>query len=321
MPRHGSAPDSSEGLLSIGALSAATGIPIDTIRTWERRYGYPVPVRKASGHRVYPLSLIPRLRRAAEAIARGHRAAEVVPASERALDALLDSLAELPVEPLGLPAVPEQTTQDGDELLALVRAFDTEGLRRRIQNDWARLGPLGFLEGQAAPFLASVGEAWEQGRLDVRHEHFATGVLGDFLRSVRLPLSDRATGPIAALATPPGELHGLGLQMVALVFSFAGWRPLVVGVDTPIAQITSLAREAPLGVVALSLVQPQPRSAATIQALRRGLPRRIPLLVGGRGAPRVSNTKGVEIMSDLVGLERWLRTYRGAAPVVGRARS
>ena len=92
MPPRGSAPDSSKGLLSIGALSAATGIPIDTIRTWERRYGFPVPVRKPSGHRVYPLSLVPRLRRAAQAIARGHRAAEVVRASERALDALLESL-------------------------------------------------------------------------------------------------------------------------------------------------------------------------------------------------------------------------------------
>src|SRR5678815_3207470 len=117
MPRRGSAQDSSEGLLSIGALSAATGIPIDTIRTWERRYGFPVPVRKPSGHRVYPLSLIPRLRRAAQAIARGHRAAEVVPASERALDALLESLPQLPMRRVPLPAVPQQTTENGDELL------------------------------------------------------------------------------------------------------------------------------------------------------------------------------------------------------------
>ena len=316
MPPRGSAPDSSKGLLSIGALSAATGIPIDTIRTWERRYGFPVPVRKPSGHRVYPLSLVPRLRRAAQAIARGHRAAEVVPASERALDALLESLPRLPVERMGLPPVSERTAHDGDELLGLVRAFDTEGLRRRIETDWARLGPMGFLEGQVAPFLTSVGQEWEQGRLDVRHEHFVTGVLGDFLRAVRLPLSDRARGPIAVLATLPGELHGLGLQMVALVCSLAGWRPLVLGVDTPVTQIVALAREAPIGVVALSSVQPRPRSTAMIQALRRGLPRRIPLLVGGRGAHRLPNIKGVEIISDLTGLERWLRNYREAAPSV-----
>ena len=58
------------GGLSIGALSRATGIPVETLRTWELRYGYPVPERKPSGQRVYLLSCIPRLRRIAEALFR-----------------------------------------------------------------------------------------------------------------------------------------------------------------------------------------------------------------------------------------------------------
>ena len=58
-----------------------------------------------------------------------------------------------------------------------------------------------------------------------------------------------------------------------------------------------------------------------IQALRRGLPRRIPLLVGGRGTHRLPKLKGVEIISDLTGLERWLREYREAAPSVELALS
>ena len=147
--------------------------------------------------------------------------------------------------------------------------------------------------------------------LEVRHEHFASGVLGDFLRTVRSPLDDRAAGPYAALATLPGELHGIGLQMAALVFALAGWRPLVLGVDTPIAQIAALAREASLGAVALSCVQDGGRrSAYPVVALRRALPRRIPLLVGGRGAPRKSRLKGVEIVPDLAALDRWLQARR-----------
>jgi len=35
------APDQ-RGLLTIGALSAATGVPVETLRTWERRYGFEV---------------------------------------------------------------------------------------------------------------------------------------------------------------------------------------------------------------------------------------------------------------------------------------
>ena len=83
-------PREAGGKLSIGALSRSTGIPVETLRTWERRYGFPVPERKPSGHRVYAVAHVSRLRRIAEALARGHRASEAVSASEKDLTVLLD---------------------------------------------------------------------------------------------------------------------------------------------------------------------------------------------------------------------------------------
>lgn len=300
------------GLLSIGALSAATGIPVDTIRTWERRYAFPVAQRKPSGHRVYALSTVPRLRRIAQAIARGHRAAEVLPASENALEALLATLPQASVDarPSGGSALLSSRTAPAapGDLLEAVRAFDAERLKRSFQGDWARLGPLEFLEQRAAPFLSAVGSAWAEGSLEVRHEHFGSSVLGDFLRAVRLPLDDRAEGPLVALATLPGELHGLGLQMSALVFTLAGWRTLVLGVDTPVAQIAALVREAPIAAVALSCVQPRGRSVAlSVRTLRQRLPRHIALIVGGAGAPAAARQRGIDVLSDLPSLDRWLR--------------
>lgn len=291
-----------DGLLSIGALSAATGIPIPTIRSWERRYGFPAADRKPSGHRVYPLQTVPRLRRIAEAIRRGHRAAEVLTASEATLTALLEAVAPAPVPTAGVPL---SNGSGADGLLQLVRSYDGEGIKRAFETDWARMGPLQFLEHRVGPFLTEVGTAWAEGRLEVRHEHFASAVAGDFLRSVRGPLDDRATGPVAALTTLPGELHGLGLQMCALVFALAGWRALLLGVDTPIAQVAVLAREAPISAVAVSCVRRQ-RGMSTLAALRRRLPRRVPLLVGGAGAP--PSRAGIEHLPDLAALDRWLRT-------------
>jgi hypothetical protein len=253
----------------------------------------------------------------AQAIVRGHRAAQVLPASESVLEALLATLPEAPAEPApenrssSHPAQPAPA--DLADFFAAVRAFDAERLRAGFQLDWARLGPLEFLEQRAAPFLTAIGKAWAEGSLDVRHEHFGSSVLGDFLRAVRLPLDDRASGPIAALATLPGELHGLGLQMSALVFALTGWRALVLGVDTPVVQIAALAREAPIATVALSCVQPGGRRfAAAIRSLRRRLPRHIPLLVGGAGAPSATRQRGIEIMPDLASLDRWLRSRRSS---------
>ena len=66
------------GPLSIGALSRATQIPVETLRTWERRYGSPVALRKPSGHRVYPAAIVDQLRRVARLLSQGHRAGEIL---------------------------------------------------------------------------------------------------------------------------------------------------------------------------------------------------------------------------------------------------
>jgi DNA-binding transcriptional MerR regulator len=294
-------------MLSIGALSVATGVPVDTIRSWERRYGYPASVRKPSGHRVYPLATVPRLRLVSEALAQGHRAAEVVSASEAALESLLAALPRAPSAPKVGGSDSPKPTSGSLEQLSAIRGFDAQTMRHLFHAEWARLGPLRFLQERAAPLLREVGDAWATGDLDVRHEHFASACLGDFLRTVRAPMEDRAAGPLVALATLPGELHGLGLQMSAVVVAVAGWRALVLGVNTPIEQILALSREVPIGAVALSCAPPRRKTTAEhLRVLRRRLPRRIPLLVGGAGAPALDARSGIASMPDLAALERWL---------------
>jgi DNA-binding transcriptional MerR regulator len=296
-------------MLSIGALSAATGIPVETIRSWERRYGFPVAERKPSGHRVYALATVERLRLISEALGRGHRAAEVVASSELALESLLAALPKTSSARKAPSSGAAESPPDTEEHFAAIRSFDAEQLKRSFQADWARLGPLGFVQDRAAPFLQSLGEAWSAGTLDVRHEHFASACLGDFLRTTRVPMDDRATGPVMALATLPGELHGLGLQMSAVVCAAAGWRALMLGTDTPIVQIAALAREAPVAAVAISCAAPRRRQTSEqVRTLRRRLPRGVSLLVGGTGAPSVAST-GVLVMPDLVTLDRWLNEH------------
>lgn len=55
-----------------------TGLPAATIRAWERRYGYPDPVRTAGGHRRYGQSDIEGLRKAAELVDEGWSAGTAV---------------------------------------------------------------------------------------------------------------------------------------------------------------------------------------------------------------------------------------------------
>lgn len=310
----------SEAMLSIGALSRATGIPIDTLRTWERRYGFPEPARKPSGHRVYPMNSVPRLRRIASLVAQGHRSGDVVGASEEMLEQLAEAGSSAAGARVGggasgdasarIAAGPQTPTID--DLLDIVRSYDGDRLTLILLGDWARLAPLEFLERRVAPLLDAVGRAWEEGTLEIRHEHFVSERIGDLLRSLRLPFEARARGGVIVLAALSGERHGLGLEMAALVLAAAGWRVLYLGTDMPVAQVSSVVRDTRARAVAVS-VSSAARSdgmAQSVAQLRAELPPRVELIAGGRGAPSMD---GVRALATLEELDGWARSPHGAA--------
>jgi MerR family transcriptional regulator, light-induced transcriptional regulator len=298
--------------LSIGALARSTGIAVETLRTWESRYGFPVPDRKPSGHRVYPVSAVPKLRRIAQALSLGHRAGQVVGASDEALGRLLETSAAAAAIPASAALPPAENIPG---LLRLVKAFDGDRLTRLFLADWARMGPVEFLESRIAPLIRAVGEGWEQNDLEIRHEHFLSERVGDLLRSLRMPLEERATGPLVVFATLPGEVHGIGLQMSALALTAAGCRVVYLGTEVPVPQVASLVRDLAARAVAIS-VSSATKGAGTVAVLRKlreALPRRVLLLVGGDGAP--ASRPGVESVHTLPEVDAWGRRLAAGLPV------
>lgn len=301
MAKTSSTPPGSVGLLTIGALARLTGVPVETLRTWESRYGFPEAERKPSGHRVYAPAVVPRLRRMADALRRGHRAGEVVGATDAALDRLMAADASAPAAPGPLP--PAATL---DELLAMVLVFDRDRLTAALLADWGRLTPVQFVADRIAPLVTAVGDRWAAGRMDIRHEHFLSERVADILRSLRLPFDLRATGPRVICATLPGEEHGLGLQMAALVLAAAGLSVTYLGTNVPPREVAALAREASVRVVAISVSVAADRSvvAADLARVRRALPAGAWLLVGGAGAPPLSGVAQAESFAEL---DLWAR--------------
>jgi methanogenic corrinoid protein MtbC1 len=294
-------------LVSIGGLSRATGVPIETLRTWELRYGFPKSVRKPSGHRQFEIAHVERIRRMAQAIERGLRAGEVVPATDAVLESLL---ATVPVKPLTRnQALPF----DAHALIEAVRRFDADRLMRSLYSDLAQENPIAYIETRISPCLEVIGTAWQAGELDIAHEHFASERVSDVLRGARLRFEETASGALVVLATLPGEPHGLGVQMAALVLSARGLRVLSLGTEVPIAEVAALAERTGAAAVGLSVsVSTRKHAPSSVAALRAALARRIELVVGGAGAPR--EIKGTTAFADLRELNVWAeklaRTHR-----------
>ncbi len=57
---HLNAPGSDPGI-TIGEVSARTGLSVATLRAWERRFGFPLPRRLDGGHRRFPAAEVDRL--------------------------------------------------------------------------------------------------------------------------------------------------------------------------------------------------------------------------------------------------------------------
>lgn len=288
-------------LYSIGDVAEATGLSVDTIRVWERRYGRPRPVRLPSGHRRYTEEQIRWLRRIAEALSRGHRPSGVVPLPEQKLDQLL--------EPTGTVASDEWS----ERILDLARRFEGAPILEELSREAIRTGARTFVLDRLAPLSVAAGRAWADGRLRIRHEHYLTGLVDDVLRDLRRKTPESDDGPLVVLATMVGERHGLGIQMAALVAKVAGARVRLLGTDVPPEELIAAAAETGANAVAVgvSLFTGGPQTDRELASLRAALPAEVRLLIGGRGARGVRRgPRGVEYAADLAAFERWLAGLR-----------
>jgi methylmalonyl-CoA mutase cobalamin-binding subunit len=95
--------------------------------------------------------------------------------------------------------------------------------------------------------------------------------------------------------------------MAALVLSISGCRTLFLGTEVPAAQIASLAKDLDARAVAISVSRASRGAAMTAQvsSVRRLLPRRVSLIIGGDGAPRPR--PGIAVIQDLAELDTWGR--------------
>ena len=64
--------------MSISAVERDTGLSKDTLRVWERRYGFPMPDRDVVGERSYPFDQVERLRAIKRLLDAGHRPGRIV---------------------------------------------------------------------------------------------------------------------------------------------------------------------------------------------------------------------------------------------------
>ncbi len=214
-----------EDSLRISQVSDVLGIPIPTIRSWERRYGFPSPDRTRGQHRRYTREEIELLRELRDEITHGNAAGEAVRiVTQRASGARVPRTAYL------------------DELLGAAMRLDQTALRHVLDDATESLGVDAAIRDVALPAMHEIGTRWSAGTCDVAQEHIATNAVRSWLgrlAALAPPPIRRAT---IVLACGPKDLHAIGLEAFGVLLARAGWSVRVLGALTPASSVVHAVR-------------------------------------------------------------------------------
>ena len=289
----------------IRAVARATGLSVDTLRAWERRYGAVRPARGDRG-RSYSDADVARLKALARLVARGHAIGSIATLPESTLLALLDGspgpiatgAARPPDDHLQPPrrgARPLRPRRHGADAEPVCHGAAGAGahLRRGAPRAPRRGRTLGI--GDAAP------------RAGAPHSASIRSVLGGLLRAALRP----ARPPIV-VAGVAHDRHELGLLSAALIAATAGYGVVYLGPDLPADEIARTAQNAGARVVLVAATLPPRLSIANRKALQ-AMARHGQLWIGGPAAATLITAAGSGSVHvpDLGSVEPMLRERHG----------
>ena len=300
--------------MSIGAVERDTGLSKDALRIWERRYGFPTPLRDAGGERAYLQEDVEKLRVLKRLLDQGYRPGKIIHHDIRALQQLiLQSVSA--GRPPGTHDVDDALL---NEYLLLCKTHQTETLRVNLSHALSRMGLERFLMTLLAPLNRLVGESWASGSLQVFEEHLYTEsvqvVMRTAISSLRIATGRQWAEPKVLMTTLPHEQHGLGLLMAEAMFTQEGARCISLGVQTPIDDIVRAAVSQQADIVALSVsTAMSPKEVRDgLESLRERLPDEMELWVGGSSSALSRLPSSIRIMTDLSGIGAALAVWRSA---------
>ncbi len=282
-------------LHTIADVERDTGLSKDTLRVWERRYGFPTPSRDPLGERQYDDVQLHRLRKIRRLLDAGHRPGQVVKLSVDALDELDTQRTGKGIRKTGadqsttgkmLPAHAEVPVPELDDWMQMLRSQDAQALRLAMTQTLLERGLARLITECVVPMNVHVGQSWLDGQLAIYEEHLYTEILQGVLRHAMGQISGGRTGaaPRVLLTTLPGEPHSLGLLMAECFMALEGCQTVPLGTQTPLPDIVLASQTSRADIVALGFTAIQnPRDVrAALSQLRERLPAQVEVWAGGR---------------------------------------
>jgi MerR family transcriptional regulator, light-induced transcriptional regulator len=174
-------------------------------------------------------------------------------------------------------------TKIQEEIFKLLVECDVKGLIR-IYEKYRRLIELSsFYDELLKPVMYSVGDLWEQGKLDVATEHVCSNVTNNLIKLIN-ERKDKAKLNFRnkiLICTPEGELHSLACNMIESLLLSKGFKIYNISPSVPLDSIIGYVKNVEPDIILISVTLVENISAAErlINEIRSKF--HIPVVVGG----------------------------------------
>lgn len=303
--------------MTIGAAARRLGVAVETLRSWERRYGLGPAVRVPGGRRRYTSGDIVRLERFCRLVGEG------VASADAAVAVLADgdgpAAAVGPPDPAsaaaGATAAPARQSAGGGHTLPIGRSgggaarglarsairMDTEQVLALLEEAIARDGVVAAWESTIEPALLAVGRKWTETRgRYVEVEHLISWCVATALhRAQPVPAAGGGGGlgrRRVLLACAPDEWHCLPMEVLRVALLERGVPVCMLGAAVPAEALQEAVRRVdPARVIVWSQVPATARLGA-LPRLADPAGARVIAAGPGWGAARA---KGIRVLGGL----------------------
>lgn len=258
----------------IGAVTKLTGLSIDVVRVWERRYGAVRPARSEGGTRLYSDADVLRLNRLRQAVDKGFGIGQAARFSEAELDEVIGDSPQSFIKT-------DPFAETRRRFIDAVRLMDVVAAEQEISRAATLYSTVELVTDIIAPIIRETGERSTRGEFSAAHEHLASGLLRNLVSSLLRLYPASSSGKAIVLATPAQERHEFGLLLTSLLAAMHGWKVVYLGADLPAPEIVRAVRLTNARVLVLSVTAGNSRVGDEFRAISNLLPISTQVWVGG----------------------------------------
>ena len=282
-------------MINIQQLSLEVSIGVDTLRVWERRFGFPVPERNSRGHRRYPDQQIEELRVIKSLQLLGFQPSKIFKISANERRELLQLLQK-----------EQSSVGTGNEIARrLTTRLGPDEIDRELRQQFQRLGLEGFIYQIAVPLIQVLDRGWTDHSISIAREHLVSDRLETLLKEQLKTVVAGESGSMMLFLTLSGERHKLGLLISALLFQQQGIGCIFLNEEIPLSEVPTLAEDLGVAAVAVSFSAhySSRRAKRDLASLRNIMSPQIKLVAGGYAVRKEFRMENLFLCSELDQIE------------------